>query len=83
MNVRTYTLPSTADERLRLIAEIQRDAGEVLAAHGFPPREAHRQVWCSMEMAQLRRCAEAWRARWKRMKGLAPALPEGRKRAKL
>lgn len=59
--VRTYHLPCTADERLRLLAEVERDAAEVLATLGFPLREAHRQAWNSKTMPELRRCAEEWR----------------------
>lgn len=57
---RTYTLPSTHDERLRLLAAIERDAGEALPLFGFTVREAHRKAWREMSLPQLRTCADAW-----------------------
>lgn len=82
-----YKLPSTNEERLRLTAEIERDASAVLAACGyektvagkkvwlslgFKVRDAHRQTWAGMDMPQLRRCAEAWRKSSERLRTSAP-----------
>lgn len=62
MSVRVYKLPSTQDERLRLLADVRRDAQFVLTACGFRLRDAHVETWNAMDMARLRRCAERWRA---------------------
>ena len=43
VTVRTYRLPSTHDERLKLRAGIERDAAVVLEAFGFTFRYAHVQ----------------------------------------
>ena len=73
--VRTYTMPATSDERLRLLAEIERDAAEVLGSCsyerkvggkavrvslGFTVSDRHRKTWNAMSMPDLRRCASAW-----------------------
>lgn len=57
-NVRVYTLPSNQDERLRLLADVRRDAQLVLTACGLRLRDAHVETWNAMDMPRLiRTCA--------------------------
>ncbi len=74
MTVRWYTLPSTNEERLRLLAEIERDAAAVLGRVGLSVQERHRKAWHSRPMTQLRRCAQAWRETAERFASLPPKL---------
>jgi hypothetical protein len=57
--VRTYTLPSTADEKRTLIDELCVMTTRVL---GYPTRQANITRWWQMPVSELRKINEKWRA---------------------
>jgi hypothetical protein len=60
MSTRLYKLPSVNDERLRLLAELERDAIIVLTACKLKLRQETREAWSALSMSDLRRCADRW-----------------------
>ncbi len=58
MTARTYTLPSTADEREQLVLTLAALTSEFF---GYPARSANLAQWRAMPVAELRRVCGNWR----------------------
>lgn len=70
--VRTYTLPSTSDERQQLVSEITVMCARVL---GYPTRQPNVARWTQMEMSELRRVHGNWKMLMART-GQSTAFPD-------
>jgi hypothetical protein len=57
MTAHVYKLPSTSDERKRLVSEIREMAEKML---GYPARQANIENWTGLPMVQLRLCHAKW-----------------------